>query len=298
MDILIDSPDWSLLRVFLAVAESGSLSAAARSLGSSQPTVGRQIRSLEDQLGATLFHRHARGFDLTDTGRDVVALVQAMQEAAHQVSLQAAGRSKRLEGTVRITASEIVSFHHLPKILSEIRALEPRIEIELVPSDDTRNLLFREADIAIRMYRPDQLDLITKHIGDIRLGIFAARRYIARRGMPERAEDLLDHDIIGFDRSTAIIDGFRAMGMKVDRNFFGLRCDNQVIAWQLLRAGAGISFAQRPMGQSDPDLVEIPLDLNLPVLPLWLTAHEAIRDTPRVRRIWTLLEERLRPLVS
>lgn len=298
MDTPLDSLDWTLLRSFLAVAETGSLSAAARALGSSQPTLGRQIRAIETSLGADLFRRHPKGFDLTETGLALVEPARAMRDAVRQIGLTAAGREQRLEGTVRITASEVVSFHHLPAIVAAIRAAEPQIEIEIVPSDDSRNLLYREADIAIRMYRPTQLDLVTKHLGDVTLSLFAADSYVARRGLPQSPQDLLDHDIVGYDASPQIIEGFRAAGLAVDRNFFKTRCDDQLVAWELVKAGAGLGFAQRGVGLAEPLVREVTLGLDLPSLPVWLTAHQAMRHTPRIRRVWEMLEEGLRPHVS
>src|SRR6056297_2494828 len=146
MDRSFNNLDWSLVQAFLAVAETGSLSGAVRVLGTSQPTLGRQIKLIEAQLGVELFQRQPRGFALTETGAALVAPAQAMRDAVRQINLQAAGRQMRLEGTVRITASDAFSVYHLPAIIAEIRALEPQIAIELVPSDVTSNLLYREAD--------------------------------------------------------------------------------------------------------------------------------------------------------
>lgn len=298
MDKTLGALDWSLVQAFLAVAETGSLSGAGRQLGTSQPTLGRQIKAIEAQLGAELFHRQPRGFALTQTGADLVAPAQAMQDAVRQISLRAAGQQARLEGTVRITASVATSVMHLPSVIANIRKLEPQIEIELVASDDSRNLLYREADIAVRMYRPTQLDLVTQHIGDIPLGIFAAKSYVAERGMPQSADGMLDHAFVGYDLDTSILEGFRNFAPDVDRHFFKTRCDDNIAYWELVRAGCGIGFAQRGIGRDDPSMVEIDLGLPLPVLPVWLTAHEAMRQTPRIRRVWTLLEAGLRPLVS
>jgi len=290
--------DWSLVQAFLAVAETGSLSAAARRLGSSQPTLGRQIKTIEAQLGAELFHRHAKGFDLSETGAALLEPARSMRDAARQIGLTAAGRETRIEGTVRITASVVVTTYLLPEIVARIRAEEPDIEIELAPSDDATNLAYREADIAIRMFRPTQLDLVTRRIGDMPLGLFASHRYIEMRGVPTTAADLLEHDVIGFDRDPAIVDGFRAGGLAVERRWFKTRTDDQIANWQLVRAGVGIGFMQRRIGLADPSVREIPLDLGLPVLPVWLTAHEAMRKTPRVRRVWGILEQALGALVS
>lgn len=294
----LTSLDWSLVQAFLAVAETGSLSAAGRTLGTSQPTLGRQVKSIEAQLGADLFHRQARGFSLTETGAALVEPARAMRDAVRQITLTAAGQQARLEGTVRITASATMSVQYLPAIIAHIRRNEPQIAIELVPSDDSSNLLYREADIAVRMYRPTQLDLVTQHIGDIALGVFAANSYITARGMPLSFDDLLTHDFVGYDVNSDIIDGFKRSGRPIDRDFFKIRCDDNNAYWELVRAGCGVGFGQLGMGKADLTLTEINLGIPLPTLPVWLTAHEAMRQTPRIRRVWQLLEQGLHPLVS
>jgi DNA-binding transcriptional LysR family regulator len=298
MDKILGHLDWSLAQTFLAVAETGSLSGAARQLGTSQPTLGRQIKAIEVQLGAELFHRQPRGFALTQIGAELVAPAKAMQDAMRQIALTAAGQQARLDGTVRITASVATSAMHLPPIIARIRKLEPQIAIELVPSDDTSNLLFREADIAVRMYRPTQLDLVTQHIGDIALGVFAARSYLAERGTPASLADAAGHDFVGFDKHLHIIEGMARAGIQVDRGFYKVRCDDHIAYWELVRAGCGIGFAQTNIGQADPLVVQLMKDVAIPPLPIWLTAHAAMRQTPRIRRVWELLAEGLRPLVS
>ncbi|WP_106745140.1 LysR family transcriptional regulator [Yoonia maritima] len=298
MDIRLSDLDWSLVQAFLAVAEGGSLSAAARALGASQPTLGRQIKTLETQLKADLFYRQPRGFTLTQTGADLVAPARTMRDAMQQIALTAAGQQASLAGAVRISASVAVAADHMPAIIARIRAEEPEIEIELVPTDDSQNLLYREADIAVRMYRPTQLDLVTKHLGDLELGTYAAKSYLRNRGMPQTLDEMMTHDFVGYDRSLMIIDGFRAAGINVGTGFFKTRCDHHVTYWELVRAGCGIGFAQAVVGDNDPAVERVVLGFPIPSLPIWLTAHEAMRQTPRIRRVWDLLEEGLRPLVS
>ena len=298
MDKMAQPLDWSLAQAFLAVAETGSLSAAARKLNTTQPTIGRQIKAMEQQLGADLFHRAARGLTLTETGAQLVEPASTMRDAVNQMTLRAAGQSASLKGTVRITSSVATSVYHLPQIIADIRLAEPEIEIELVPSDESRNLLFREADIAVRMYRPTQEDLIAQHIGDIPLGVFAAQSYLARKGGLTDPSQIQNHDIVGYDNDTAIIDGMRDAGIPVDRHFFKVRCDDNIAYWNLVRAGCGIGFAQTSLGHDDPEMVEIDLGFPLPALPIWLTAHEAMRHTPRIRRVWDMLATGLAPLVS
>lgn len=294
----MDAPDWTLYRSFLAVAEAGSLSAAARALALSQPTLGRHIAELEAALGTTLFTRAARGLILTDAGTAMLPAARQMRDAAAALALMAAGREQSLSGTVRLTASRVVSHYLLPPILADLRAQEPGIEIELVPSDSTENLLFREADIALRMYRPTQLDVVTRHLGDLPTAIYAAKTYLDRHGRPQTAEALLAMDFVGFDRSDLILRLMAGLGIQRRREDFPLRCDDQVVYWALVRAGCGIGATQCPIGDADPTVERIAPFIELPSLPVWLTAPEALRQNPRIRRVLDHLSLAFRTLVQ
>jgi DNA-binding transcriptional LysR family regulator len=285
--------NWSLVQSFLAVAEGGSFTAAARRLGISQPTVGRQIAELERQIGAPLFQRENRGHRLTDAGAELLGHAQAMKDSAAQMSLAAAGQSQVLSGTVRITASVVVSHYLLPAILANIRRAEPDIELELNPSDATENLLFREADIAVRMYRPEQLDVITRKVGAQKFGLYASRDFIAANGQPEIIEEFVRFDVIGYDRSDLMIQGMRAMGIKADRSHFAIRCDNQTVYVEMVRAGCGIGVVAENVAASYGGLVRVLPDVAIPDLPIWLTAHEALRSSPRIRRVYDMLADGL-----
>ncbi|HHI69793.1 MAG TPA: LysR family transcriptional regulator [Rhodobacteraceae bacterium] len=299
MDKTLANLDWSLLQSFLAVAEEGSLSAAARRLGASQPTLGRQIRQVEQQLGVTLFTRKPRGLQLTDIGAALLPAVQTMRDAAGQMALAAAGQEQQIKGTVRITASVFVSHHILPPIIAHIMRQEPDIAIELAPNDASKNLLFREADIAIRMYRPTQLDVVAKHLGDLPLGVFGSVDYLNRMGRPETIDDMLNgHDLIGYDADEQILRGMRQMGLDARRDWFRIRCDNNVVYWELLRAGCGLGFSQIYVAMDDPQVEQVLPDLPIPPLPVWLVTHQAMRQTPRIRRVWDMLAEGLAPFVS
>ncbi|MEK9947222.1 MAG: LysR family transcriptional regulator [Alphaproteobacteria bacterium] len=287
------SPDWDHLRVFVGVAEHGSLSAAGRELNISQPTVGRHIQALEDSLGVRLFQRTVRGLDLTDTGRDLLEHGREMAAAADRLALAAAGREAAVSGTVRVTASAFVATLTLPEIIADLRLAHPEIEIELVASDATENLLQREADIAVRMYRPRQVDVITRKVSELSLGVYAANSYLSRRGTPRELNDLLAHDIVGYDRDETILQGFAAVGVDVDRHFFVARCDDQVAYWHLVVAGVGIGFSQVRVGDAEPLVSRVLPDFAIPPLPVWLTAHAGLRTNPRVRRVFDFLAERL-----
>ncbi len=293
MDVLDKSPDWVLVQSFLAVAETGSLSAAAAQLGQSQPTLGRHIKALETSFNVALFRRHARGLTLTETGEALLPMAETMRDAMQRLSLTAQGRAPTANAIVRITASVYISHFVLPPLLARLRAEAPHIHIILVASDETENLLFREADIAIRMYRPEQLDVVTSHVTDIQTGVFAAKTYINRRGMPTSQEDLLRHDLIGYDTNDLILRNVRAQGWSFSADDFAVRCDNQSAYWHLVRSGCGIGFGQRSVGQSDPALQELELGIDMPSLPVWLTAHEALRQSPNLRQVWDILRSDL-----
>lgn len=285
--------DWTLLKSFAAVGEHGSLSAAARATGASQPTMSRHISILEQQVGSRLFDRDVGGVALTATGAELMRHVQEMADAASRLSMAVDGRTETLSGSVRITASDIVATYVLPDILTALRITEPEIDLEVVASDQTENLLRREADIAVRMYRPSQPDVIARRVGNLTMGMFASKSYVERHGMLERLEDILDHDVIGYDRSTQIIDGFKQAGVEVDRDFFAFRSDDQVVCWQMVRAGFGIGFNQIQIGEADPSLVRIESAGDVGSLPIWLTAHSELKTSPRVRRVFDFLAERL-----
>ncbi|WP_299699014.1 LysR family transcriptional regulator [uncultured Tateyamaria sp.] len=286
-------PDWSQIQSFAAVAEHGSLSAAARAQNSSQPTLSRHIAQLEATLGTRLFDRSSGGMILTDEGTDLLAHATTMADAAARFGTDRDGHGKEIAGTVRLTASHVVANFILPPILCELHATYPGIEIEVIASDTTENLLRREADIALRMYRPTQPDVIAKHIADLPLGAYAAPSYIAKHGAPDTLDDLMHHSIIGYDRSSLIIDGFAQRGFKVGRDFFAFRSDDQVLCWHMVVAGYGIGFGQRRVGDTDPRVIRVSKDMDVGSMPLWLTAHPDLRRIPRVRRVYDWLAKHL-----
>jgi DNA-binding transcriptional LysR family regulator len=285
--------DWSLVQSFLAVAETGSLSGAARELDLTQPTVGRHVQALEADLGVSLFKRQPRGMALTRQGAALLENARAMREAAQALSLNAAGRESDLSGTVRLTSSVTVAHHVLPAVIAELREIHPEIQIELVASDTSENLLYREADIAVRMYRPTQLDVVAKYLGQVPLGLFGAKSYVQLKGYPSSPEEIVQHDFIGYDRDDSMIRGFRDAGMDVDFDFFPVRCDNHTVVWELVRAGAGLGFGMEQAGRDDPLLTQIDFGVEIPKVEVWLAAHEAVRRSPRVDTVWTVLSDRL-----
>lgn len=292
---MFDRLDWNDLKALIAAAEAGSLSAAAARTGISQPTLGRRINALEAALGLKLFDRSQRGMTLTDSGADMLAHARTMQEAAARLSLAATGRAETLEGAVRVTAPRVMSAHHLPAILTRLLDAEPGVEVELVASDETDNLLRREADIAIRMFRPTQADLIAKKVAEMRLGLFAAETYIAAMGEPTLGT-FASHRMVGYDRNPAITDWMRSYGFPPPPGLMRLRTDDQVVHWRMVVAGAGIGPNQLSVGDAEPLVRRVLTDLTLPVLPVWLTVHEELRTSALIRRVYDFLAEELAKL--
>jgi DNA-binding transcriptional LysR family regulator len=287
------SPDWSLWRSFGAVVEAGSLSAAARKLGLSQPTLGRHIETLEAAVGVPLFERTLQGFRPTDTALRMFEPVAAAQRALSEAELMAEGSNAALGGTVRITASTVISNYVLPRMLAAIRVRFPSVALELVPSDSAENLLLREADIAVRMFRPTQLELITRSLGTIPIVGCAHATYVERRGAPASLADLGGHDLVGFDRDDLIIATSRAMGFPLAREDFNMRCDSQTAWWELIKAGLGIGFAQAPLVAGAPGMVRLFGEVAFPPLEVWLTTHRELFTSRRIRAIYDALAEHL-----
>lgn len=286
--------DWGLVRSFLAALDHGSLLGAARALHMSQPTLGRHIAELESQLGAVLFERTGRGLIPSATALQLADSAREMETGALQMARMLSGSQAQAAGTVRITASAPVANHLLPSVLAAMRQALPDIQVELVASNQVSNLLRREADIAVRMVRPDQATLVARKLGDVALCACAHRGYLARRAPLRRPEDLLAHDLIGNDADPSIVQGFRALGYPVTRESFAFRCDDFVVQWQAVRAGLGIGFAASYLLRSDPEVAEVlPGQLPLPSLPMWLAVHREIRTNKRIRAVYDFLAQAL-----
>lgn len=273
--------------------ETGSLSGAARTMGVSQPTVGRHITELEEQLGAVLFERAGR-LRPTQSAHTLMAHADAMHAAANRLRLQAAGEAQALAGSVRITASQVVAIYRLPPILARISAAQPNIELDLVVSNDNQNLLRRDADIALRMVEPTQKEIIAQRIGHIPMGLFAHRAYLETRGSPRSLEDLQEHTFIGYDRSDLLLRGIRAFGVPISRSDFRIRTDDQVAQVELMLAAAGIVATQCAVASAHPDVVRLLPELPIPSLPLWFATHREVHTSARVRAIYDLLAVELR----
>ena len=284
---------WDLYRSFLGVLRFGSLSAAARELGLTQPTLGRHVDALEASLGTSLFARSRHGLAPTPAALALVPHAEAMEAAALALVRAASGEADEPAGAVRVTASNFIGAEVLPAMLTEFRERHGAIAIELVLSDRNQDLSRRDADIAVRMIRPTQKALIAKRLGHVRIGLYAHRRYLARRAMPRSIDDLSAHDIIGFDRDGSAM---RALGtgLAVSRELFALRTDDSAAQLAHLRAGFGIGACQKGVAARHPDLVPVLAgDVGFK-LEMWLVMHEDLKGSRRVRLLFDHLARALK----
>jgi DNA-binding transcriptional LysR family regulator len=290
--------DWNLARSFLAALDQGSLSGAAKVLRTSQPTVGRHIAELESQLGVVLFERTGKGLAPTATGIALAQSARAMEAGALGLSQTVLGAQAQATGSVRITASGPVATFLLPAVLTQMRQMLPEIQVEVVASNKVSNLLRREADIAIRMVRPEQSSLIARKLGVVPICACAHKDYLATRAPLRQPLDLLSHTLIGSDTDTTILDGFKSMGYPATPAQFALRCDDFVVQWQAIQAGFGIGFAAKYMLRSNPAVQPVLVDkLQIPALPMWLAVHREIRTNPRIRAAYDYLASHLPELI-
>ncbi|ARL06022.1 LysR family transcriptional regulator [Burkholderia pseudomallei] len=284
---------WELYRSFLGVLREGSLSGAARALGLTQPTVGRHVAALEAALRVPLFTRSSSGLMPTDVALALRAHAEAMESTADALARAATSFGEDVRGVVRISASDVVGVEVLPPIVARLRQRHPALTVELALTNRVQDLLRREADIAVRMTRPGQTQLIARHIGGIELGLHAHRDYLARRGTPRDAGELVRHALIGHDRPTAFIRQIAKSFPGFDRGAFALRTDSDLAQLALIRCGAGIGACQAALAKRDPALVRVLPKAFAGRLDMWVTMHEDLRGSPRCRAAFDALAEGL-----
>jgi DNA-binding transcriptional LysR family regulator len=286
--------DWNRARAFLVTAEEGSFSAAARALSSTQPTVGRQVAALEQELGVTLFERVGTRLELTAGGLELLEHVRAMGAAANRTSLVATGQSESVEGSVCITASEAIAAFCLPPILQRLRLEHPGISLELVVSNEVRDLQRREADIAIRNIAPTRPDLIARKVGESTAHFYAAPSYIERIGALDSNDDLLRAELMGFEDPKYMVDMLqKILGVDCREDQFPVITSNHLVQWELCKQGAGVCMMMDEVAGKEPAVVRVfPALPSIPV-PIWVVCHRELRTSRRLRLVFDWLAEGL-----
>ena len=285
--------DWNQVRAFLATVEEGSLSAAARVLGLTQPTLGRQVTALEERLGVTLFERAGRSLILTHAGQELVDHVRAMGEAATRLSLAASGQSTSVEGRVKVTASEMYSAYVLPELLGPLRRAHPGLVVEIVATNSLSDLRRREADIAVRNTQPTDPDLIARRMPDQRGGLYATPELIAEYGPFETLADLERAPLIGFGSDGEYLSVLQGRGAPVTEANIVALSESHLVHWELARKGLGLGVNGANVGASEPVLRPVLHDLMSFEFPVWLVAPQELKTSRRVRIVFDALADLL-----
>ncbi len=285
--------DWNRARAFLVTAEEGSLSAAARALGLAQPTLGRQVDALEKELGVVLFQRVGRGLKLTASGLELLDHVRAMGEAAGRVSLSAAGQSQSVNGNVCISTSDIYATKLLPPIVAKLRRTHPGITIEIVAQNNTSDLRRREADIAIRHFRPTEPDLVAKKIKTAKAQLYATPGYLASIGNPKTVNELRNADFIGVASAGAMLKGLNDHGLNLLAENFPIVSENYTVMWGMVTQGLGIGILDAMIGDAEPMVQRVLPDFAPITFPIWLVAHREVNTSRRIRVVFDLLAQAL-----
>jgi DNA-binding transcriptional LysR family regulator len=285
--------DWNRARAFLVTAEEGSFSAAARALGTTQPTLGRQVAALEQELGVSLFERVGGGLELTAGGHDLLEHVRTMGEAANNLSLFASGRAEAIEGDVCITATEDIAAFVLPPIIKNLRLKCPGINIELIASGDTSDLMRREADIAIRAFKPEQPELIARKIKNVNVHLYAAKTYLANVEQRDCPNDLSSLDFIGFDKSDRMIAELNQRGFVLSPKNFPLIVKSHLVQWELVKQGVGIGFMTETIGDNESSVERVLPDFDPFIVGLWLVVHRELKTSRRLRTVFDFLVSEL-----
>lgn len=281
--------DWRALQDVVVVAETGSLSAAARRLNVSQPTVGRRIEQLEYQLGAVLFNRTAQGLSLTKVGESILNHAKNMEEDALAIERAATGANQQLQGNVRISLIEDLGIYWLPKKLKGFHEQFPELVIETNIDNRNVNLLRREADIAVRLARPEQADLICRKVGMLSFGLYASQSYLDEHGIPEHPQDLKKHYHVGFDLEMGLVAQIKKLESLFHDNHIRHRSNSHMEIVEATRAGIGCGALCCFIGHQHPELRRVLIDKIDYAREVWLVTHAEINSSARIRTVYDFL---------
>lgn len=291
--------DWNRARAFLVTADEGSFSAAARALGLSQPTLGRQVTALEDELGVALFQRVGHRLELTATGAELAEQVRQMNDAAARFSLIAAGQSQQVEGVVRLAASQAVSAYLLPPVVAKLRAAHPGLQVELVVSNQSSDLRRREADIAVRHFRSQGDDLVAQLIKEKSGGhLYGSPDYLKRLRHPKTPEALAKRAVVlGFDDGPRLLQALRGGGVPFGDDASPIRTEDHLVQWALCQQGLGLCVMMEEVGDREPRVKRaLPGGAPVVTLPIWLVSHRELRTSRKIRVVFDAVAAHLASL--
>ncbi len=288
--------DWQWLRSFVAVMDGGSLTAAARALRTTQPTVGRHIRALEKRLGETLFERRPRGLLPTARATDLYERSAAVEQAVTGLSASLGGASPEPTGLVRVTSSVTFAVELLPRLLAPLLHEHALLQVQLIGDDGMLNLIRREADVAVRFVRPTQPEVVAARVGEIAVGLYASADYLGRAGTPRRLAQLAEHALVGFDDATTFVRELARHGVEVAPHRVRLHSETFLAQLAAVRAGIGIGAVQTWLAPRFPELVRLLPRRDVSHLPVWVATHDDFHRSRRMRLVFEHLVSELRAL--
>ncbi len=283
--------DWNQIRAFLVTAEEGSFSAASKALGLTQPTLGRQVAALEEELNVVLFERIGRSLELTPSGLELLEHVRTMGNAAKQISLIATGQSQSIEGTVKITVSDIFANYLLPPFIEQLYDAAPNLQIEIIAVNDIRDLQRHEADIAIRNVRPEQPNLIAKLVNEASAHFYASKTYLKKYGHPKSHKDASKHRFLSFGNVDEMITHMELLGCKLTQKNFHFNSGNGIFVWEMAKRGHGICPMSDKIAEQSPNMERVFPDIQTMIYPIWLLSHSELHKSRRIRLVYDLLAE-------
>lgn len=285
--------DWNQARAFLATAETGSFSAAARALNMTQPTLGRQVAGLEKALNIVLFERIGKRLELTPAGRDLLVHLRTMGEAATNAALVAEGRGTQVAGDVTVSVTDVFAQYILPAIVEDLRRVAPQVRLRIHASNNLSDLQRREADIAIRHVAPTQPELISRKVRESRGQLFASRSYIAQHGPFDTLADMARADLIGMGEYDEFLVYMKEWGLPVTDANVRVITNSGVGGWEMACLGLGITPMMDDLGRQFPDMQVVLPDLESVPVPYYLTTHRELHSSKRIRLVYDRLGELL-----
>lgn len=279
--------EWSDLKIFLAIARFGTLGAAARSLGLTQPTMGRRLRALEASVGQTLFQRTAEGFVLTGEGAAVLAGAERIEEETFAMERVLAG-SRQLGGFLRLSSSDWFGAHVLSPVLAEFSQLHPKVVVELLTDSRLLSLPRREADLVFRIQPFTEAEIISRKLIHIKYGL-----YIHRGAPHPRAFDGAGARLVSMDAAFGDMPDVGWLQRLLPRAEIVMRSNSRDVQAALCANGAGLAVLPRPLGDSLAAIELVDLGEAPPGRDTWVGYHRDMKRLARLRALLDLVVERL-----
>ncbi|MEP0357441.1 LysR family transcriptional regulator [Paraglaciecola sp.] len=285
--------DWNNAKAFIYTAEAGSLSLAAKKMGVSQPTMGRQVAALEESLNLPLFERTKNKLLLTPKGRIIFEQLKQMQTLASETTLKAEGLSHNIQGSVTLSVNQLDAIYRIPSFISKFRQEQPSIQVQLNVSNLKSDLLEREADIAIRNVRPSEENLIARKLKTESIFFYGTPKLLSKYDT-ENDKALSNIQVIGFEDSAYFISYLDEKGWAIADKNIAIKSDFQPFHIEMAKQGLGVAVLPQSIGDSIPELAQAFKNLgSVFELELWLVCHQELRSSRKIRYLFDFISREL-----